>query len=866
MRNSTYPRRQSRRFSLATVLAMLLLILNNSSAFGASREPSPIPIPYAQSKRDKLAEALRLADQAALLRKQGRYDEAIPIVERWLAIVEKALGPRDPNVATALNNLGTLYQDKGDYAKAEPIFKRALAIRENAVGPGHPDVAKDLNNLAALYYYKGDHSNAEPLYLRALAIVEKALGPWDELVAALLNNLGQLYKEKGDYLKAEPLYERALAIDEKVLGQEHPSVATALGSLAELYRAKGEYLKAVPLYQRALAIDEKVLGPKHPAVAIALGNFSLLYEAQGVIAKAVALRTRAADISEQNIALNLTIGSERQKLSYLATYSIETNGVVKLHMSSAPRDPSALRLALTTVLRRKGRALDAMAESIAALRRRMSPEQQALLDQLTDARAQLASIVLGGLSKKDPAKYRADTKTLEDRIEGIEDRVSRLSAQYRAQTQPVTIETVQAAIPADAALVEFVSYYPVKQNRREPRRYAAYVLGNRGQPGAVDLGPAAEIDRGVSELRALLRKDENKPLSDVEREVKPKARALDQRIMQPVRKLIGDKRKLLLSPDGTLSLLPFAALVDEQNKYLVETYSLTYLTTGRDLLRLQTRMESKQGTVVFANPDFGAYQQASSGRAVEMTKGNSGEQPNARSAIDFSRAFFGPLPGTAAEAQALRTIFPDATVLALQQATESALKQVNAPAVLHIATHGFFLDDAVISEAEARSRGLFIQTNQPGESDSSEIHIEDPLLRSGLAFAGANLRRSGDDDGILTAKEASGLNLLGTKLVVLSACDTGVGEIKNGEGVYGLRRALVLAGSETQVISLWPVSDEGTRDLMIEYYRGLKAGQGRSEALRQVQLKMISIGSHKHPYFWASFIQSGEWANLAGKR
>jgi CHAT domain-containing protein len=245
---------------------------------------------------------------------------------------------------------------------------------------------------------------------------------------------------------------------------------------------------------------------------------------------------------------------------------------------------------------------------------------------------------------------------------------------------------------------------------------------------------------------------------------------------------------------------------------------------------------------------------------------NTGEKPNARFAIDLSQAFFGPLPGTAAEGQALRTIFPDATVLSRKDATKSALKQVNAPSVLHIATHGFFLDDAVISEADARNRGLFIQTNQPVESESSEIHTEDPLLRSGLAFAGANVRRGTEGDGILTAKEASGLNLLGTKLVVLSACDTGVGEIKNGEGVYGLRRALVLAGSETQVMSLWPVSDEGTRDLMIDYYRGLKAGQGRSEALRLVQLKMIATGSHKHPYFWASFIQSGEWANLAGKR
>ena len=235
-------------------------------------------------------------------------------------------------------------------------------------------------------------------------------------------------------------------------------------------------------------------------------------------------------------------------------------------------------------------------------------------------------------------------------------------------------------------------------------------------------------------------------------------------------------------------------------------------------------------------------------------------------AFDFSRAYFSALPGTAEEAQALKSIFPGAKVWTAQQATKTELKQVNAPAFLHIATHGFFLDDLIISAAEARSRGLFTRTNQPGEIASPEFHAEDPLLRSGLAFAGANLHRGGDDNGILTAKEASGLNLWGTKLVVLSACDTGVGEVKNGDGVYGLRRALVLAGSETQVMSLWPVSDEGTRDLMIGYYKGLQAGGGRSEALRQMQLRMLKSINRKHPYYWASFIQSGEWANLEGKR
>jgi CHAT domain-containing protein len=162
---------------------------------------------------------------------------------------------------------------------------------------------------------------------------------------------------------------------------------------------------------------------------------------------------------------------------------------------------------------------------------------------------------------------------------------------------------------------------------------------------------------------------------------------------------------------------------------------------------------------------------------------------------------------------------------------------------------------------------LIVETVESGRASGQPI--ENPLLRSGLALAGANWRlgrADQGDDGVLTALEAAGLDLFGTKLVALSACDTGVGEVKNGEGVFGLRRALSLAGSETQVMSLWPVSDLGTRDLMIEYYEALERGEGRGDGLRHVQLEMLKREGRRHPFYWASFIQSGEWGNLEGKR
>ena len=380
----------------------------------------------------------------------------------------------------------------------------------------------------------------------------------------------------------------------------------------------------------------------------------------------------------------------------------------------------------------------------------------------------------------------------------------------------------------------------------------AYVLRRQGKAQWVDLGEAAPIDRAVTALRQALG-------SPNRADVRQLARALDEKVMRPVRKLVGDIRTLLLSPDGTLNLIPFGALVDEQKRYLIESYSFTYLTSGRDLSRLQAHTPSQQGPVVVANPLFDL------GNSAIVNNQMADQRTESRRSIDFTRLSFDPLPGTAVEAKALGAILAEAKILTEAQATEAAIKQVRGPLILHVATHGFFLEDRKLATPD-RS-GLGLEEGAAGLKQTQDSLTENPLLRAGLILAGINQSQSGPgEDGVLTALEAAGLDLWGTKLVVLSACDTGLGEVKNGDGVYGLRRALALSGSESQVMSLWQVADKATRELMVGYYTGLQRGEGRSEALRNVQLQMLRSGERRHPYYWAGFIQSGEWANLEGKR
>jgi CHAT domain-containing protein len=766
-----------------------------------------------------------------------------------------------------------------------------------------------------------------------------------EIVSWVTEEAGIYRLDVGAQNKAAPAGQYVIqAVALRVAKEDERALDEAGNLIAESRRLAlaGKYDEAIPLIERVREIREKMLGPEHPDTGNALNELARLYAAKGDIAQALIFIAGANYVDERN--LNLAAGSERRKFAYLDQFDRLTDFTLSLQDLATPNDQQALDLAFTTLLRRKSRGLDAMVDTLAAFRQHAQDKE--LFDKLADARSQLAE-----LRSKEPDAYGSETfrrrvKPLEDKINQIEGEFSARSAVFRALMQPVTLDAVQAELPSDSALVEFACFTPVdpKTGKSKPPRYFAYVLATRGKAKWIDLGEAAMIDQAVNLWRETLR-NPNRPDTD------RLARAVDEKVMQPVRPLLGEPRRLLIAPDGSLNLIPFAALVDEQNRYLIERYTISYLTTGRDLLRLQAPQPSKGDPLVVVNPDFG-----SSAAIVERPGGQEEREPG--------QILFYQLPDTMREALAIKELLPKASVLQREEASEAALKQARGPRILHIATHGFFLDnqdaataevgparagspestessransytvqfeatpafepanekvkelrarnvDAYIVKGSVKGKGDFFRVragnfpsiaeankygadlrkngaiteffvtryeppviSQPVTEPPSNLRLSkfamqetSPLLRSGLALAGANRGKSGDDDGLLTAREAAGLDLLGTKLVVLSACDTGGGDAKNGEGVQGLRRALILAGSESQVMSLWPVSDESMKELMVPYYKALQQGRERSEGLRQVQLRMLRERKDlRHPFYWAMFIQSGEWANLDGKR
>jgi CHAT domain-containing protein len=645
-------------------------------------------------------------------------------------------------------------------------------------------------------------------------------------------------------------------VNRKTLGSENPDVASILDMLGNVHRARGEYAKAESLYQKALGVSENFLIPNHPAVAKTLDHLATLLAAKGDGAKAIEFQARSNRIDEQNISLNLSSGSERQKLVYMRTLNDKVSKTISLQLRFGSNDPGSREHAAELLLQRKGRIQDVMINTFSNLRSRLRMEDQKLLAKLNSVNAQLSRLVLEGPEQNSTAKHRERIATLEEQKEKLESDISRASAGFYQQPQTVTLDAIRSVIPEHTALVELAVYNPFDPMAEDAKaygdaHYVAYVIRKEGEVQSRELGEAKSINNTIGAFRQALQKPQRQDVQEL-------ARSVDEKIMQPIRALLGDSEQLLISPDGDLNLIPFEALVDEREHYLVEQYAVTYLTSGRDLLRMQVEHESQSEPLVMANPSFGdpdAPQLASTPVMAGALKDRRRSVTNTR---EMSEVYFASLMGTEQEAHSIHNLFPQARLLTDTQATESALKQASAPRILHLATHGFFLQDTSDSTNDTQqlsTRGI-----------SATAKIENPLLRSGLALAGANLHNQAGDDGILTALEASGLNLWGTKLVALSACDTGLGEVQNGEGVYGLRRAFVLAGAESLVMSLWPVSDSITRELMISYYKGLKQNLGRNEALRQVQLSMINSKDRQHPFYWAGFIQSGEWANLDGKR
>jgi CHAT domain-containing protein/tetratricopeptide (TPR) repeat protein len=801
--------------------------------------------------------------EGSLEENRGNLDLALAFYEQAIAIQEKVLGPQSPITANTQNNLATLYWIMGDYASAQQLFAQALAVREKTEGPESAIVAKTLNNLALLDVSLGDYDEAQDYFQRALRIRTARLGPDNPATLGTLSQLGLLYVREGDDTRAEPLLVRAVTGQEKVAPADDPDVARTLEELAMLYDRRGAYAQAGPLHQRALEIRRRLLGPDHPELAESLVALARHEHAQGNLAAAQPLYQEALKIDDDALGANhpATIGvaadlafleielrqpdaatrlagdvadAQRNVINGVFTFAPERQRM-EFERTLSPYDlPAALAdpgLLAEMVLRTKGVVLDSLLEDQALQRAERDPDVRDMLEKRRELLAQLGPSAdsITGADAAVPLSV-ADRRELEREEQQLEASLADkgIGSGETRRALETEVADVRDALPAGAALVEYIAYRRYTGRLTSQPAYGTVVLTRDAPPHWVPLGSASEIDARVRlEQKYMRRRVRDVAVAEV-------LRGLYNALVQPVvAALPAGTHRLIVSPDGELNFVSFATLLDGQDRFLASDFEISYVSSGRDLLAKSSMTPHAKRLVVFADPDY------------ERLPGTPAPRGHGR-AVARDDDLLPPLPGTEGEAAFLQAEAArdgvEAQVFRGLEASKANLAQVNSPYILHLATHGLYLPvDEVPSVPVVDATG-------------GKLVVAEPMTRSLLALAGASVtlrdwRRKifppPDNDGLLTAQQAAALNLDHTWLVVLSACDTGGGQAENGEGVIGLRRGFAEAGAQNLLMTLWTADDAETAGLMQAFYREALQSGDAPAALARVQRASLEDARRK---------------------
>lgn len=840
--------------------------------------------------------ASSLNNLGLVLSRQGKYREAESFLRQAIAVSQKLLGPEHPTTVISINNVAQVLQREGKYDEAEALYRQVLAIRHKILGAEHFYIGVTLHDLATLLFTQGKYDEAEMLYRQALAMLEKLLGQdhpevasCNSALAFLLSTKGNnkeaasihrkilerwkrrpenhiyvtlslwglavIFCDEGRYDEAETIFRQVLTLSQKQLGDEHPNVASVLNDLAKVLTHLGRYSEAENMFRQALTSRKKNLGTEHLHIASSLSNMATLLIAQGHLATAIAYHRDATRIRELHIRATV---SEARMQALLSSLRKDESTIYKL-LLSAPDEPAIRQLAVTTALLRKGRSADAGTDANRLLHRNLA--DNALNQRFTewrDIRQRREALLFGSPGVLGSAAYRAQLTKLQIEAESIESQLA-ISLPEIKQFQPPSFDAILTEVanrlPKNGALVEVVWVKPYQAQVMEAQadqgapHYIALLLFPDQRIEIQDLGEATMIDREVSDLRTALGSSSSNPIEP--------AHALYKSVLGSLIPHLRDIQHLYLSLDGALNLVPFDALHDGTD-YLLGRYRFHYLTSGRDLLR-KPENQTAQPPLLIANLDSGPVPQQNL------------LADNQLRSLYQRLGTLGRLPGTEVEAQILSTLLGVAPRLG-KEATEQAIRAAKAPWILHIATHGIFLADREVPSLEDRvlrsismlePRGVKV-VGKPSSDDFTLPGSPFAMSQSALILAGvvqAQSATSSDHDGLLTAEEARSLDLFGTQLVVLSACQTGQGTLSAGQGVYGLRRAFLVAGAETLVSSLWRVDDAATGNLMVSYYRKLldkeKPGD-RVGAMQEAMAEMRAKPGRSHPYYWAPFVVLGQ--------
>jgi CHAT domain-containing protein/Tfp pilus assembly protein PilF len=845
--------------------------------------------------------AIVLDNLAVVLIAMGDLEQAQAYLERAVLIREKTLGPETPSMIPELTNLAMIQEILGDIEGASAAYIRLIELVERELGHDHAAVGKILSNFGKMLLEEGAYAEAKVAFERSAKIQKEVLGAAHYSVARVLNNLGDALDGLGSYEAARRYHLRALSIMKRGLGPEHPEVANIHNSLAlsdylagETTRALGHSMRADKIarthFRRiARSASEREALTYEPLHLATLGtSFSVLLAEEGSEADGTAdatrirairqvwdglIRSRALVLDEMAALHHAVVRSEAPEIAgLLSTRQQARERLARLVMRSPePEEAKSYH----EELRQLQSAVDRGERELA----RRSAEFRDYKKRLRIGFREVLSVLPPGSALVSFVRYNHLRLASDDSDDQPE--VSDIQSDAGDQ------QTDEREEPSDEGDEAVPPFEPL------PSYVALIVRSDHKIPAVVRLAEAERIDtlmeryQGLwsSEARGLPATRDNS-----EEEHREAGAALREAIWDPLLPHLGDAGLVFIVPDGAINLVSFAALPSGEDRYLVETGPmLHYLSSERDLTRAPRAGPGGAGLLALGGADYdlepsGGAADAAAGAAADAAMGaatGAAVYRGPRAACEsFQELRFAALPASKIEAEEIASLWkagreereddaprPKITVLTGAEASESALKEMAADhAVLHLATHGFFVQKDCRSTLDEARREAY--PPPPAIVQRPAAVYDNPLLLSGLALAGANRRGEVDpegavEDGILTAEEIATIELSGVDWAVLSACETGVEEVRAGEGVLGLRRAFETAGAGTLIMSLWAVEDAAAREWMKRLYEARRSGVGVAEAIRQASLEVLrtrrEAGRSTHPFYWGAFVAAGDW-------
>jgi CHAT domain-containing protein/Tfp pilus assembly protein PilF len=790
------------------------------------------------------------ADLGLLYATMGRYSSAEYYSSEALSIREQTLGKESKAYASSLNNLGVLYQETARFNESEKFFNDALKTVEKQFGNESQEYAIVLNNQAILFAEIGRIEQAVQKLSQAISIVEKLNLSINNEVG-FQSNLALLYQQTRKYAEAESVYlklekrlkviadnpyyggvlnylgllyiqmnkvdrvedylKRAADFYLKKFKDQNPNYAKVLNDLGNFYRTQSRFEEAEKNLTQALSIRSIVLDSNHPDYVESQEDLAILYWKKGDLTKATSNYQIAMDKSIDFINRYFPPMSEAEKTKYWDVLQPRFQRFYNFCLEASASNPMLIQVMYDYQMATKGLLLNStnkIKKSIFG-----SGNNELIKDYVAwlDKKETLARYY--SLSKEDLTNQKIDLPTLEREANDMERSLSQRSEDFSQgySAEKISYKQVSTLLGDTEAMVEFIRIRSYDIDFTADSKYAALVLTKGSDPKLIVLDNGNQLETRYAKF---YRNAVQQKVAD---------QYSYEQFWARIEPALAGKKIVYISPDGVYNQINLNTLKKTDGDYILNRYDLITIGNSKDLITLknQNAGTSKKSAFLLGFPDYG-------GDAVPA------------------------LPGTKIEidniGKILKTGGYQVTPYIQKAATEAILKTIKGPAIVHIATHGYFQQDV-----EASSVGV--------TEDNAK---NNPLLRSGILLAGASPVIKGEvmpnlesnDNGVLTAYEAMNLNLEGTDLIILSACETGLGDVRAGEGVYGLQRAFLVAGAKALVMSLWKVDDTATQALMTNFYTNLAKGVNKAKAFKQAQVQLMT--KYKDPYYWGAFVMMGQ--------